>query len=305
MSLRQHAGLIFLLLAIALLAATFLRPSMQLEQPTFRYLFVFDISQSMNVRDAQPGEDSPGRLDYAKAAIWQSLSRMPCGTEVSYALFAGHRAFLLITPVELCAHYGELDAMLKRIDWTMTWESRSEVAKGVFKSIALAKHLPPDTRVVFVSDGHEAPPINPDVPPSFTGDPGEIKGLIIGVGGDKPVPIPKFDENGEQIGEWQADEVMHVDSFTADQLERAGQLDSVSGTEHLSSLREDYLKSISAQTGLKYHRLGSVTSLNSAMTTRELGIPKTVAADLRWAYAVVALILLLVTLISNRRSFTW
>ena len=234
---QRRLQLLLLLLCTVMLAATMLRPTLALERNTYRYVFVFDISQSMNVVDVPPPAPSMSRLAFAKQSVQAAMAEMPCGAEVGLALFTGHRAFLMITPVEVCASYRELSTMLASIDWQMTWEARSEVAKGVFSSIKLLGALPSPTRLVFLTDGHEAPPINPDAPPQFVGDPGKIRGLVVGVGGDTAVAIPKFDQHGEPDGFWQATDVMQTDTFRAAQLARDNPSAAVTGTEHLSALR--------------------------------------------------------------------
>ncbi len=297
---RPRFGL--LVLCALLLAATFTRPSLNLERPTYRYVFVFDISQSMNVPDASPRQPNVSRLEYAKQATAAALAAMPCGTEAGLALFSGHRAFLLVTPLEVCANYRELSQILERIDWRMTWEARSEVAKGLYKSIALMTALAAQTRLVFVTDGHEAPPINPEVPPRFQGEAGEVSGLIVGVGGDLPARIPKFGDDGEPDGYWEADDVMHVDTFTAERNAREGLTTTQVGTEHLSALRGSYLQELAARTGLTYLRLSDADDLHDALTRRALGIPRVITTDVRWLYALAALVLLLATALPAPRA---
>ncbi|MGR9089408.1 MAG: vWA domain-containing protein [Gammaproteobacteria bacterium] len=291
-----------MLIAAALLAATFAGPTLDLTRPTFRYVFVFDITQSMNVVDVPRDAPSVSRLDYAKDAVIESLSGLPCGTEAGVALFSGHRAFLLVTPIEICANYSELSTIVRRIDWRMTWKARSEVAKGVHKSMNLLKQLPATTRLVFFTDGHEAPPINPELPPRYDGEPGDVAGLVIGVGGATPVPIPKFDDTGVQRGFWSADEVTHLDAFSAMQNAREGITSDVQGSEHLSSLREAYLEGIAQSTGLTYARLEQRSRLARVMTDDQFSIEKTVTSDIRWMFALAALIVLMATLLRGGRS---
>lgn len=286
-----------LVAAAVLLALTFSNPSLDLARPTYRYVFVFDITQSMNVVDVPREAPSRSRLDYAKDAVIDSFSALPCGTEAGVALFSGHRAFLLVTPIEICANYGELSTIVNRIDWRMTWKARSEVAKGLHKSMNLLKQLPATTRLVFLTDGHEAPPINPELPPRYDGEPGDVAGLIIGVGGATPVPIPKFDDTGAQRGFWQADEVTHIDAFSAMQNAREGITADVTGTEHLSSLRETYLETIARDTGLTYARLEADRRLAALMTRDEFGIERIVTSDVRWLCALAALLVLAATLV--------
>lgn len=291
---KQLSGM---LIAVVLLALTFSNPTLDLNRPTYRYVFVFDITQSMNVVDVPRETPSLSRLDYAKDAVIESLSALPCGTEAGVALFSGHRAFLLVTPIEICANYSELSTIVRRIDWRMTWKARSEVAKGLHKSMDLLKQLPATTRLVFLTDGHEAPPINPELPPQYDGEPGDVAGLIIGVGGATPVPIPKFDDTGVQRGFWKADEVTHIDAFSAMQNAREGITSDVQGTEHLSSLKETYLEAIARNTGLAYARLEQDSSLARLMTRHQFGIEKVVTSDIRWMFALAALSVLAATLV--------
>lgn len=279
---------LLLLLACLLLAATFAAPRMTLQRAIYRYVLVFDISQSMNVTDVGAVDAPQTRLEFAKQRAAEALKDLPCGSEVGLALFTGHRTFLMITPIELCANYGELSTMLASIDWRMTWEEKSEVAKGVFRSLELLRGFKQPARLVFVTDGHEAPPINPDVKPTFAGKPGAVKGLVVGVGGAQPVPIPKLDADGRQHGFWKAEEVMNTDSFRADADQREGR-SAAAGTEHLSSLKEDYLRGLADETGLQYVKLEPGSGLARALTSGTMGIARTQDTDIRWLFALGAL----------------
>ena len=285
----RRIQLSLLALAIALLVGAARQPQITMEQDTYRFVYVFDISQSMNVADAVTSDDSVTRLDFAKQAATASLRALPCDSEVGIALFTGHRAYLMLTPVEVCAHLLELSNVIDNVSWQMTWKLRSEIAKGVHKSILLMTQLANETRLVFFTDGHEAPPLHPDLKPTFTGEVGEVSGLLVGVGGEKLVPIPKFDKEGQQQGFWQANEVMHVDAFTASQNAREGQDNAATGTEHLSSLKQSYLQSLASDTGLDYHRLESAEGFATQLRGKRLGIPKHRATDIGWLLALLAL----------------
>ena len=290
-------------LAVALLAFTLTDPKARLEQPTYRYVFVYDISQSMNVADVPGLEGEISRLEFAKKTSIESLPKMPCGTEIGLALFTGHRAFLLLTPVEVCANQLELNSVISNVDWNMTWKLRSEVAKGVHKSLLLLAQLPKDTRLAFFTDGHEAPPLHPDLAPTFTGEIGKVTGMIVGVGGEQLVPIPKFDKNGERQGDWRVDDVTHVDAFTASQLAREGGSAAATGTEHLSSVKESYLGSLATSVGLKYHRLEEGGKVSRMLQDRELGIPQRIEANISWLFALGALVCLVAAMVLPRFNF--
>jgi mxaL protein len=296
--------LLTLLLAIVLLALTLFDPDVVLQRAVYRYVFVFDITQSMNVSDV--GEPDLTRLRFASRRIAEAITALPCGSGAGLALFSGHRTFLLFTPVEVCDHYAELTGMLAALDWRMAWEARSEVAKGLHQSIAILSELDDNIRLVFISDGHEAPPVNASFRPAFRGEPGAVKGLIAGVGGIHPMPIPKLDDNGRLLGYWQPHEVMQVDSYSLGRGGASGDGEAMAGvdsgdlaqrirtgSEHLSSLRETYLQQLAHETGLHYHRLHDGAALAAALSAPDLAHYEAAATDIRWLPAALALLLLL------------
>ena len=280
---RRPAVLLLLLAGLAL-AATFSRPTLRLKSPVYRYVFVFDITASMHAEDLSLDGKPVSRLDYAKHVTLDALKALPCGSEAGLALFAGHRAFLLVTPIEICANYRELAAVLGNISGRMSWEPRSEVAKGLYKSIDLMAQLPARTRLVFVSDGHEAPPIDPAVVPRFSAEPGAIRGLVVGVGADTPVAIPKFDDEGARIGQWTPQDFTNRGSDLPPHMSQADVANA-----HLSALQEHYLVGLAAQTGLEYQRLGTAQALSARLSDATFGMPRRTEVDVRAWFAGVAL----------------
>ena len=294
-------------LALMLLAITLLQPSISLPQSFYRYLLVFDLTQSMNVEDVGDERSPEDRLTHAKGAARLALRSLPCGSKVGLGAFTGHRSLLLFSPVDVCSHDQEINAMIHRLDWRMGWAAKSEVAKGLHSGLHIAKALGEDTVLVFFTDGHEAPPINERFRPVFDGVPGEIRGVVAGVGGRRLVPIPKFDTGGRQQGYWAANEVMQVDPFT---IGRPGSVESesmtgvdrtdlvkrvLSGREHLSSLRETYLRRLADELQLRYHRLESEQSLKKVLLNPEFAIRRVADTDLRRMFAALALLALAAT----------
>jgi len=180
----------------------------------------------------------------------------------------------------------------------------------LFSGIGLAQKLPDSPSIVFVTDGHESPPINARHRPAFDGKPGAVKGLIVGVGDLKPSPIPKFDPLGRSIGFWGADEVMQADprsrgregSVGGEQLAddpdggTAVMSGSTPGSEHLSSMREGYLRLLSSDTGLEFIRLQKPEVLTAALVAPSLARSTTAPTDLRVALAGLAFAALLARL---------
>ena len=129
--MRQPWLLWSLIAAALLLAATLLRPTLPLPRADYRYVFVLDITQSMNVADSTAGKaPPPSRLDYAKQAVSQALGELPCGSEAGLALFTAHRVLLLFMPVEVCAHLHELRLELAGIHSRLAWAAAALVASS-------------------------------------------------------------------------------------------------------------------------------------------------------------------------------
>jgi mxaL protein len=306
-SWREHRDRCLLGAAALALAATFLNPSVRIERRLFEHVVVLDITQSMNVTDQTLDGKPASRLAFAKHALRQSLLDLPCGSKVGWAVFTEYRSFLLLAPVEVCSNLGELRASLARIDGRMAWSGNSEVAKGLHSGLGIAKALPGKPSLVFVTDGHEAPPLNPRFRPAFDDKPGEVPGLVVGVGEPLPFPIPKTDALGRPLGFWRADEVMQTDprsqgrgaSVQGEKMfdDGAGPaatgLGGTPGREHLSALREGYLRLLAGELGLRFHRLQTAQGLSAEMSSPTLAKPVLARADARVALAALAFALLL------------
>ncbi|TXC65792.1 VWA domain-containing protein [Piscinibacter aquaticus] len=239
------------LLAAALLLLAFTQPTLPWNSSLYEHVVVLDVTQSMNVEDTELDGKPASRLDFAKRMLHEALVELPCGSKLGWAIFTEYRSYLLYTPVEVCANRAELRASLAGIDGRMAWSGNSEIAKGLHSSIVVAKALPGRPSVVFVTDGHESPPLNPRHRPRFDDKPGEVAGVIVGVGEGKPSPIPKRDPLGRRLGFWAADEVAQVDPRSLGRGGSVGQeamveegspppaagLGATPGSEHLRAAR--------------------------------------------------------------------
>ena len=300
-ALRRHGDAALLATAALLLAASLLGPSVPMQRALFDHVIVLDITQSMNVRDTLIDGKPAARLDFAKHALRQSLTEMPCGSKVGWGIFTEYRSLLLLAPLEVCANLGELRASLARIDGRMAWTGNSEITKGLYAGISIAKQLPEHPDLVFISDGQEAPPLNPRNRPAFGGKPGEVDGLVLGVGALLPSPIPKIDPAGRALGFWKADEVMQRDprsqgrGGTGEAMVGEAVDDRVAGagSEHLSALREAHLRLLAGDTGLGYHHLVDADTFIAALTAPALARPVPARFELGPWLAGLALLLLL------------
>lgn len=292
------------LIAACLLAA-FLEPAVVLRRPTFDYVITLDITQSMNTRDAVLDGVRMSRIRYAKSLLAGLLRRLPCGSRVGWAIFTEYRVFLLFTPVEVCANYDALEETLRRINNNMAWAGGSQIARGLFAGLQVASRIPGRPDFVLITDGQEAPPVNPAFRPAFDGRPGAVPGVILGVGGDKLSRIPMIGRDGRFLGYWQANQVPQTDVYSAGRetsepndllYNQAGQpIRPIppTGTEQLSSLKAAYLRSLARETGLQYRRLDGPATLYSTLTQRAFARPARVRAEIGFAPAALALVLLL------------
>ncbi len=277
-----------LMLVLLLAAAT--NPTVRLPQPRFDYLFVLDVTQSMNVADAELDGELVPRLTFARAAISRSLRRLPCGSKAGLAMFTEHRTLMLFAPVEVCGNVGAFETTLATLDWRLAWVSRSEVAKGLYSAMRSVSQFEDDIRLVFITDGHEAPPVPPSFHVPLEQYAEQVEGLVVGVGGDELMPIPVMSDEGEVLGYWRAQDVQQVDNY---QLGRSGDIDGegiedaaavqrliAAGTEHMSSLRGDYLQSIADQAILDYVRVRRPADLTRALRQSRFAQQITIDAPL-------------------------
>lgn len=261
--------------AVICLAAALAGPRLPMTRPSYALLVVIDITGSMNTRDLRIADKPVSRLDYVKRALPGALAALPCQSRAALALFTERRGFLLAEPMDVCANFAALEATIAGLDWRMGWEGDSHVASGLSHAIAMAESL--GTDLVFLTDGHEAPPLPEGWEDRFEPGSGRTKGLIAGVGGHTPAPIPKFDPTGRETGFYGADDVPHesrVGGPPKGSETREGWhprnapygAASASGNEHLSAVREEHLKLLAAKTGLAYAPMDDGQALAEAIT---------------------------------------
>ncbi|MDO9162881.1 MAG: VWA domain-containing protein [Methylococcaceae bacterium] len=292
---------IALILALLAMTALFMFPSREQKSPVYNLTFIIDITRSMNATDYQQDDQAVSRLETVKQNLRQLLSKLPCQSKVGLGLFTERRSTLLFEPLEVCSAFGEIDSAINAVDWRMAWAADSNISKGLFSTLEMLQKN--NSAIIFISDGQEAPPINPKYQPDFSTVVGKVKGMIVGAGGLQAVPIPKFDANGKQTGFYSAEDVPHRSSFGESNLDPASiegynarnapfGSSATSGTEHLTALQETYLQQLAAQSGLAYTRLSDTDNLYQALQNSQLATSQIAQVDIRWRMASLALLLL-------------
>jgi mxaL protein len=276
-----------LLAAAALLVFALFMPQFKVEREVYDYVVFFDVTQSMDVEDYDVGGTPVSRLDYARDAMRRTLRGLPCGTRIGWGAFTEYRALLLLSPVEICENYSDLIKSLEQIDGRMRWANASEVGKGVYWSVRVALNTASKPDVIFISDGHEAPPLEPGAPIAMPDDvqPGQIRGLIVGAGSDAPLPIPRTDDDDRRVGYWGAHDVIQLVSPDGTR---------VVSSEQLSSLREAHLRAVAERVGFAYTRLTTPDSLATAMRDARFVRRAPAPTDFYWIPLGIALLLLVI-----------
>lgn len=272
--------------AALLMAAAVWLPPVPLQRPVYQYLITFDVTQSMEVEDQALDGRALTRLAMARAAAREALRRLPCGSRLGWAVFADYRVMPLLLPVEVCENHDALLASLESISGRMRWANASNIGKGATWVVRTARSIDPGTRVVFFTDGQEAPPLRSSnvAPPVQDITPGEVQGWLIGVGGDLPARIPRFDGEGRAVGWWAPGDV----------VQGGGPGTPGTAHEHLSELREPHLQGLGKLLGLGYRRLTGPGSVADAMLDPALSTSRSVPTDVRWIPALLGWMVLAV-----------
>jgi mxaL protein len=257
----------------------------------------------MNAEDYRIADKTVSRLEFVKHSLRELVGRLPCQSQVGLGVFTERRSTILFEPIEVCSGYAELDKSISSLDWRMAWAADSRIAGGLLNAMQLLAGKP--SRLVFISDGQEAPPLNLRYRTGFAEVKGKLKGLIVGAGGLQPTPIPKFDGKGQRIGVYGPDDVPHRSNFGESDLnpEKIEGYDArnapfgraaATGNEHQSALQESYLQQLAEEAGLHYQRLMDGETFDNGLSQHpDLEVRQEVAADIRWRFAIAVLLFLL------------
>ena len=284
------SALIMLLIAIA-------RPSINTMRVQQNYLFVVDVTQSMNVKDMSWSGTPITRLEYAKQLLKESIKTLPCDSQVSLGIFFKTTATLLYTPIETCSNYHLLWDTIDHLDWRMASQGNSNIRIGLL-SIASLLVTGNDTisQVIFMTDGQEAQPLNVFTKTSLTDWQDKRPWLIVGLGGNKPTPIPKLDTKNAVLGYWSTDAIKLNPASNVDEGHNGGRDNSIA-TEpyeyYFSRLEEPYLKELAADIGAQYIKAGTSQQLIAALNKQPSSMQFQAKFALNWIFASLALLLMI------------
>jgi len=278
--------------AIVLLFAAMLNPSIPLPHNIYTYMFVVDISQSMNVKDAVLDNKTVSRLDFTKRIMHDITANLPCGTKVSIGLFAGVSVAALYQPIEVCSNYAAIQDTINHFDWRMAWSGNSRMRESMLGIARTLRAFPEPAQVVFFTDGEEAPKLHAFNTRDLSNFQGGNGWLLVGVGSEKGSPIPKLDDKNQLIGYWANDSFAMQPGIAQISEANIGIRDnnvaSSNGDRYMSRLQEPYMKELAKLVNATYVRGDSLQTVLSAMSKQPPAKRDIAPFSLRWVLASLA-----------------
>jgi mxaL protein len=163
--------------------------------------------------------------------------------------------------------------------------------------------------LIFLSDGDEAPHAFVPHMADLLAVQGKVKGLLVGVGGPRPQPIPRLDADNRIVGYWTAVDAVREGFYpnlaelvkqaaSPAELERSGALDEVQ--EYRSALNEEYLNLIAASAGLGYISADSSQRVASAIADPGIARHEKAERDMRIVFGLAATLLVALGWVQGR-----
>ncbi|MDY0055508.1 MAG: hypothetical protein RBS46_04350 [Methyloversatilis sp.] len=284
-------------------------PAIRVEREVGTYMLVYDITQSMNTQDMGPPDARIGRLDFVKQATVSALDQLPCGTHVGVSVFVERRTQPLLMPVDVCRSRAALADAIGHIDWRMAWAADSHLYYGAYSALDDIRNMAAGAALAFFTDGHQAPALHPDRIPAWDGKPGDVPGVLFGVGGEQPEPVPKLGEKGRIEGYWTAEDTAGFASAgaptlsVADMEKMGGDIRNApqrapgSENDHLSLRRDDILEDLAQRTGLSVAVARSADGIAAQLRALPGGRVTETRFPLRPLLAMAGLALLIASLV--------
>jgi len=259
----------FLCLSIVFLILGLINPKVNIERDIHNYIFVVDISQSMLTKDMSIEGQKVSRLDYSKKLLQGIMDQLPCKTNVSIGMFAGVSVAATYTPINICDNYSAINSTIQHLDWRSVWSGNSRIREGLSNLARLIRSFPQSARVVFLTDGEEAPRLHTFNTRDLSQFQGETDWLMVGIGSEEGSAIPKYDSENQLIGFWSIDSFALQPGIAQISESNIGaRNDSIAFSEsdrYISKLNEKYLIEITSMIKGQYIKGDSVNSVVSKM----------------------------------------
>tara|TARA_B100001142_G_scaffold43589_1_gene39628 strand:+ start:4187 stop:5158 length:972 start_codon:yes stop_codon:yes gene_type:complete len=259
----------YLFLSIIFLIVGLINPKVTIERDIYNYIFVVDISQSMLTKDMTIDGEKISRLDFSKKLLQGIMDQLPCKTNVSVAMFAGVSVAATYTPINVCDNFSAISSTIQYLDWRSVWSGNSRIREGFSSLARLIRSFPQSARVVFLTDGEEAPKLHAFNTRDLSQFQGESDWLIVGIGSEEGSAIPKYDSENQLIGFWSNESFALQPGIAQISESNIGSRSDIiafsESDRYISKLNEKYLIEITSMIKGKYVRGDSVNTVISEM----------------------------------------
>jgi mxaL protein len=301
---RRRNEVMLLAAALILLLVAALRPTVPLQRDIHTFLLVVDITQSMNTVDMQLDGKPASRIDYTRHMLHDMVASMPCNTRVGVAIFAGVLVTTLFEPVEVCENFSAIQDTIEHLEWREAAHGNSRHGFGLLSAAGAVKALHEPAQVIFFTDGEEAPMLHAFNHADLSNWQGGSDWLLVGIGGDKPTPIPKMDENNKIIGYW-SDTTYQLEPGIAQvsdetRLKREDGVATQDYERHLSKLDETYLKFLATEIKAHYLRGDSLPAMLTTIRQQKPTHRDRAPFSIHWLLASIAGILLIAAYLPHK-----
>ena len=308
--LKENYETLLFAAAVLLLALALFKPQIKLDQQVHNYFLLADVSQSMNAEDLKLDNKTVSRMAYTRYLMKKVVETSPCGTYISVGVFAAENVALLFMPLEVCSNYDVITDSIDQLEWRMSWKGNSRLSFGVKSATRVLDSLSAPAQMFFFTDGDEAPKVNAINKVDLSGLQGGENVILVGIGGHKPVPIPRYNADNKWVGFWSTDS-KDIDAgatgATYSDTSRDEPDPQVAYAEYdryQSQLDDTYLKGLAAEIHGKY-----IEGLDSPAFYQFVHEQKPVASfvtdySISWLYLSCAGLLILLTYLPNV-MFRW
>jgi mxaL protein len=256
--LSYKAELTIMVLSVFLCLLAMYNPTLQFKKSITSYMLLVDVSQSMNAEDLVVNDKPITRIDYTKLLLKRIIDKSDCGSFFSINIFVADNVANIIEPVEKCNNYDELMDTINKLEWRMAWKGNSRITFGIKSAAKMQDSLNFPSKILFFTDGDEAPKVNAinrvNLDDFNLGE--EL--IFVGVGGDKPVPVKRYNSRNMYVGYWGSDIYDSLPGATGSRNSDSGKdepdpsVASADYERYLSKLYEEYLIKLSEQIKSQY-----------------------------------------------------
>lgn len=301
--LKDNAETMLYVAAVILLLLALIKPEIQLKQEVHNYLLIADVSQSMNAEDVQLNGQNVSRMAYTRHLMTKIVETSPCGTYISLGVFASNNVALLITPLEVCANYDVINDTIAHIEWRMAWKGDSRLTVGVRAAAHLFDSLNVPAKLLFFTDGDEAPKLNVTIRQNLDGVQIGKNTVFVGVGGDKHVAVPRFNAANKWVGFWPSGDnntgaagANYADTSMddPDPVVAAAEYD-----QYLSRLDAEHLQSLASEIKAQYVEGKDTAAFYQFVQAQKPAANFVTAYSIRWIYLLLAALLIIATYVPS------